>query len=245
MENKHNNKILEISNNAVPTGMSYNKRYKVLEKIDRETIFWYIIIFCTVLFVFSKLTIELNIAFGSLVGFILLIYLYNEQITSQKEYDDTIDKKRKMIIPYPNESLKYDKMVNFLFSVQDFYVYNPQAYEDMIEQIDYFFRLYEEVNNNNVIAGEYYELLNNCKRNALNSLQSIVHNISPNKELDDKLDNALKILNTLLEKYMNNVKKINEKYVYENGIKPNTKLIHTGPIPINMYDKSEFTYDMF
>lgn len=150
-----------------------------------------------------------------------------------------------MIIPFPNESLKYDNMVNFLFSIQDFYIYNPQAYEDMIEQIDYFFRLYEDIINNNQFAGEHYELLEGCKRNALNSLQSLVHTISPNKEIDDKLDNSLKILNILLQKYINDIKKINDIYIYENGIKPNTKIIYIGPTPINIYDKTEFTYDMF
>jgi len=241
----NNNKIFELIANAKPTDIEYNKKSSILEKIDKKTIFWYLIIFSIILYIFSKFTIELNVIFGSIVGFILLSYLYNEHIVAQNKYNSMMDEKKKIIIPHPHEALKYENVVSFLFSIQDFYAYNPPAYEDMIEQIDYFFRLYEEINNDNSTAGKYYELLNNCRRQALNSLQSIIHNIPPNKELDDKLDNALNLLNILLQKYMNDVKKINDIYIYENGIKPNTKIINTGPVSINTFEDVEYSYDVF
>ena len=208
------------------------QKLNILNNLNKKNVFWYFVIFCVIVYAFSKTQIGLNVVFGSIVGFLLLWYLYDDHTNRQKENKDLINKKRNSIIPPIVDSLKHNEIVDFLFSIQDLYVYNPQAYEDMVEQIDFFFRLYQEVQNDNSLAGQDYELLENAKRQALNSLQSIIHNMAPNKGLDDKLDNAVSLLNVLLQKYLNDVKKINNVYIYETGISLSTKLIE-----INKKDK--------
>ncbi len=69
--------------------------------------------------------------------------------------------------------------------------------------------------------------------------------MSPNSDYDKKLDNAVSTLNNLLRHYINIIRKINETYIYENGIHPSTVFINTEPVPINTYTKTEYTYDIF
>ncbi len=145
-----------------------------IDKLDNKTIFWYSIVFCIILLFFSKFTVGLNIVFGFFIGFIIILYLYYNHMKLKEEQNKIILNERQILTPQPDNAMKYNNIVDFLFSIQDLYIYNPQAYEDMIEIIDQFFKLYEESNNDNSLAGmNYYQMIIE-KNNAMNSLQSII-----------------------------------------------------------------------
>jgi hypothetical protein len=136
-------------------------------------------------------------------------------------------------------------IINYLFSIQDFYAYNPIVYQNIVEHLDIFFIRYDELMRNNSMAGNNYDVMDNEKRNIMNALNSIIFSLVPNKKYDNKLKHSIDSIDNILNKYMNNVEYINNKYIYDNGIKNKTKFIFKSKVkPLNTYNDTIFSYDI-
>lgn len=207
--------------------MKYDE--KIIDKVDKVTLFWYIVIIIAILIMFSRMKIELNILVGLIISFGIIYVLYSDYSTVQNNTKELFEQKTKLIHPPPKESLKHDRMINFLFSIQDFYVHNPQAYEDMKEHIDYFFKLYNEATRNSQMAGNNYQLLQDQKHNALNSLQSILYRVPFHKQYDQKLQRSVVTLRQILDGYIYKVYEIYEEELYNTGYSSNIRIIDKGP----------------
>jgi hypothetical protein len=217
----------------------------LIDSIDKVTLFWYIVIFIVILFIFSRMSININIIFGFALAYMLIVYLYNDYKRVNNDTVKLLENKKSLLFPKPIESLEHTDIVNFLFSIQDFYIYNPQAYADMIETIDLFFSIYNETYNNHKMAGRNYLLLIEKKRNALNSLQSIINNMPRNSQYDKKLSDAIYVLESMLNKYIDDIKKLYDNELYESGYTTKTVLINKGPYGYNIYDDKLYTYDFY
>lgn len=212
--------------------------------MKNNNLFWYTTIFILIVYYVSTLTIGINFMFGVGVAMIViwLIYIRDNQTNSDKIVLQ--EKKISLIKPRPKTSK--DEIVNFLFSIQDFYEYNPMAYENMVENIDQFFDRYNEILRDKSLAGINYELMTELKRNILNSLHSIIYKLTPNNDYDNKLTRAIKAINNILQKYLDDVEHINNEFIYDNGIKHTSKFIKkTSVKPINVYDEDMSTYEIF
>ena len=223
--------------------MTYNE--KIINKVDKVTLFWYIIIFIFVLLIFSNMNIGLNILVGMIVALGILFVLYNDYSTVQNNAKELFNQKVNLIYPHPKKTIEHNDLINFLFSIQDLYIYNPQAYEDMREHIDYILRLYGEVIDNKELAGSNYQLIQDQKNNALNSLQSILLKMPQNVEYDNKLKNATTILEKILNEYMNETYIIYERNLYENGYDTNTRIIEIGPTGYNDPKSKDVYHDLY
>jgi hypothetical protein len=216
----------------------------LLSTININTLFWYITIFVIILFIFSKLNIGLNNILGVIVGLLIILYLYTDY--KRIEHDDQIiyEEKKKSIFPTPIRSMKYKDIVNYLYSIQDFYKYNPEAYIEFINNIDYFFLIYDDVQYENSAAGVNYNMMIEHKKNALNALQSIIFKLPRNVKYDRKLNNAQYMLNIILDKYCEDIKKVYDNYVYTNGYTNKTVLLDPikGPVSKNTYDDTLHSY---
>lgn len=213
-----------------------------INNTDNVTLFWYLVIFITVVYAFSRIDIKLSVVYGTFMVLLILYYL-NDNYTKTKNTINTIlQTKNDSILPKTTHVSNYNDMVNFLFSIQDFYIYNATAYEDMVQAIDTFFIYYEEVINNNELAGIQYDILIDKKKLALNSLQSIIYKIPINAQYTKKLNDSVVMLNEILQNYIENIKLINENNIYKNGYRRSTKIITNDiVVPYNSFDeKSNF-----
>lgn len=207
-----------------------------INNTDTVTLFWYTAIFFATIYAFSRIDIKLSVVYGTFIV-ILILYILNEKyVHTKKTINDILKIKNNSILPQSERISNYNDVVNFLFSIQDFYVYNPQAYEDMIESIDNFFIQYEEVLNNNMLAGCHYDILNDKRRSSLNSLQSMIFTFPINVDYNQKLNKSVVVLDEMLKKYMEQIKLINDNNIYKFGFNINTKLIYNNSIvPYNTY----------
>lgn len=211
-----------------------------INNIDRITLFWYVVIFISTLYTFSKINISLSVVYGT---FIILLFLYfaNENYVRTKNTSNDILKiKQETLFPKSQSINNYDDIVNFLFSIQDFYIYNPPAYEDMIESLNHFFILYEEILNNNELAGKHYDVLIDKVKIILNSLQSIIYNFPINVEYTKKLNYSVFVLQSILNKYLENIIKINENNIYKYGYNIKTRIItNEKVVPYNTFSNKD------
>lgn len=212
-------------------------------RIDEKTLYWYIVIFVLVIYIFTFINVTISLIFGTIIGMVIIIYMYSNYQILKKQELELFEQKRESITPniQQNEIIKYNEIVDFIFSIQDFYEYNQQAYEDLLESIDHFFILYDEINIDNSLSGINYEMMETKMKTALNTLSSIIIELPKNKKYDNKLLKSVNMLKYLLEKYLNKVKEINNKYIYENGYTSITKIIETGPPARNYYMDDNFS----
>ena len=204
-----------------------------------KSIFWYIVIFIGILILFSNLDVRLNILYGSILAIIFIIYLYENEKKEEYANNILVENKKNTLLPKPQKEHDED-MQNFLFSTQYFYQYNPQAYEDFIEELDSFIEIYEQTNNNSQqndanynLSGTNYNLLNDKKRSLLFTFNSILFNLPPNMTHETKLYNSVKTLDFLLGKYLNNIMKLFKHNIKQNGYSVSTELPKTGPMARN------------
>lgn len=215
---------------------------------NKKNIFWYIVLSIIVLYIFSKLNLGINILIGLIVIFILIYYneqLLKESEEKQAETDDIINKS---IYPQttPIISKKYKEINEFLFFIQDFQTYNPPSYENMINVINEFFTIYDmfdnitnKTTNNTELTDKNPNVPNDLlilKKEALNSLHSIIFKIPSNKNIENKLSNAIEQLDILLSKYIINIKNIYMNSPYN----INKKLLDDNIEPKNLYDNDMF-----
>ena len=215
---------------------------------NKKNIFWYIVLSIIILYIFSKLNLGINILIGLIV--ICLFIYYNEQSLkeSEEKQAETDDIINKSIYPQttPIISKKYKEINEFLFFIQDFQTYNPPSYENMIDVINEFFTIYDmfdnitnKTTNNTELTDKNPNVPNDLlilKKEALNSLHSIIFKIPSNKNIENKLSNAIEQLDILLSKYIINIKNIYMNSPYN----INKKLLDDDIEPKNLYDNDMF-----
>jgi hypothetical protein len=206
-------------------------------KISNEELFKYTIIVILTIFYFSTKIIKLNILYGTLIALIIIYYLFNKNKELHDDNNKIIQEKKSIIYPESKFMNNYDDLVDFVYNIQDFYIYNPEVYQKMIKYIDIFLMLYEEVNVNNSIAALNYNMMLTNKHLALDSLHSIIYKLPVNRTYTDKFNLALSELSNILNKYMEDIEKISKEYLHENGYNTRTILLQKGVLPSNTFDE--------
>jgi hypothetical protein len=209
--------------------------------------FLYIIIFIVILAIFNKLVVGLNIILGLAICYIVIKYLFNKKEKDDKIENDLTEIKKSIIKPIPKVLFEYNDIINLLFSIQDFYKYNPPAYEELVDSLDDFFYLYDEVRKLNNLAGINYKLMETKKQDSINSLQSLIYQLPSSKQYNTKLNLSIETLDKMLSKYLHRIYEINKNNIITNGYNIDTIIINKNePKPYQLY-KLEYgnNYDFF
>jgi hypothetical protein len=204
--------------------------------IDNKNLFIYIIIGIILLFFFNTFDIKLNIILGLVISYIIIQQLHTNNENNKSSSQNILSAKKQLLRPELSNSSQYDNVVDFFFSIQDFYIYNPQTYEELVSCVDIFFDNYEIAHLDNSHAGQIYNDMIDYKRNALNALHSLINNIPSNTNITNKLNNALENLEIILDHYLSQIEEIHKKYLCNNKYNYNTKIINKGEIAKNTYD---------
>jgi hypothetical protein len=212
-----------------------------------QQIFWYIIVVVVSISVFSRVSIGFNTVFGLLVACSLIYYLQSNGKGNSEVTRENFNAKVTSIRPPINRIKGYPELVDFLFSIQEFYSFNPQNYEDMVDSIDDLMELYEETIKINRLAGNNYPLAEQKKSDALNALHSFTYNIpaAMHKYNSDKLNMARSRLDFILSSYLYDILDINKDMIGKFGYSRDTVVISEGPKASNYYNiYSAYTYDI-
>jgi hypothetical protein len=179
------------------------------------------------------------------VGIAMIVIWFLSVNDEKIDSDKVLLQKEKLNLIQPLPRNSKEEIINFLFSIQDFYEYNPMAYENMVKDIDQFFDRYNEILKDKSLAGVSYELMTESKREIVNSLHSIIYKLPPNYDYDKKLEHAIKAITNILQKYLDNIEHINNEFIYDNGIKNTSKFVRKTKVqPINLYNEEMTTYEM-
>jgi hypothetical protein len=136
-------------------------------------------------------------------------------------------------------------IIDFLFTVQDFYAYNPAAYEEMVDNLKSFFQLNKDIFLEKKMYTYYYQIALSKKNNALNAFQSLIYKLPTEPEFTDKFNRAHVRLETILNKYMNDLYDKCQKNIKQNGINNITRPLDKGPTGHNVYNDEMYSYEFY
>lgn len=216
---------------------------RIFNEIDNSTSKIKYIFYITpiiLIFILTKFNIKLNVLVALLISGIAILYINYKNQSDENNVKEIYKIKQNLIRPKSEIINKYDQYVDFLFSIQDFYAYNPPAYENLIENLEVFLELYEESLIANELAGLNYGLADKRQSRILNNLHSIIYNLPVNKLLTDKLNASIIKLDDMLEEMLNEMININKNYIDVNGYTRESVVVNNGPKESNYYEKDTF-----
>ena len=134
-----------------------------------------------------------------------------------------------------------------MFSIQNLYVYNPQQYIEMANNINKFFELYDSTFIDKSSSYINYEFMVQCKRDSLNSLQSMTLKIPSDLRVRKFLNDAVDTLDNILTQRLDHISFLVDEYTHINGYDINTKIINYGPKASNEYEDifKPYSYNIY
>lgn len=218
--------------------------FTFISSFDNKILFRNIIIILIFIYFFIKLDIGLNLILGLILAIIVILYFTEKESIQTEIIKEQYETKLNTIKPKPKHIVD-DDIVDFVFSVQDFYVFNPQAYEEFIDNLDAFKELYDTTFADGKFSNYYFQIAESKKNNALNSFHSILFKLPNDKFYTDKLVRAHKRLETLLNNYLNQLYDQCTHNEYKDGLTFLRRPINNGPKEYNTYFDKDFTYQIY
>lgn len=219
--------------------------YTLVEKYNNPTFVSYIGIILFMIVVFRSFPIGLNIILG--IVFAVMVIAYYTERNELEILNEDSERKAKIenITPKLHENAEFDDVISLVFSIQDFYDYNPQAFEEMIDNINNFFEIYDILKKGYFHCEYMYQIADSKKNNANNALQSMIYTLPVSPEVTEKLDRAHKRLETILLEYLNKMHDICHHDKTVNGRHIFRKELDLGPRASNHYFDKDFTYQFY
>lgn len=227
----------------------YIEDKKIEYGIDAKEIIIYGFISIIVFSYISKHNITITTVVAIMFGYYILVLLANSNKNNNDKKKTMLENKKKYIRPREEIIEKYDDIVEFLFTIQDLYIYNPPVYQELIETIKNFLTIYEETISIPATAHKSYTNAEIKFYHALNLLESIIINTDSNnidyQNIDSSINISSKVLYSILKKYLDEIELIVKKDIKFNGYNNKTLLLNSSKIkPYNLLDFSTHEFDI-
>jgi hypothetical protein len=144
---------------------------------------------------------------GLILG-VIGIYFYIQKVLYNMETSNTtLEYKYNSLLIKPNKLLlKYSEIIDFLYNIKNYYEYNLTNYNELIEELNEFFIMYDQLKENNYDQCKYiYDNLNNSKIKLIDTLANYIYSIPDDIYLINNLDQKKIEFNNLLDNYLNNI----------------------------------------
>lgn len=179
-----------------------------------------------------------------LILFVVIIVIIYFMINKKEIENITEVSYKNLIIPKINTNNNNNRddneLVIFLFTIQDYYIYNSQSYSEMINHINNFLITYDDTIDYNKMVNYNYQILLDQKKLAMNDLISILYALPVNVKYDNKLKNATKKLSDILDKYLKKIHNLYKQRMCSNLSNETFIMYDKEPYPNNVYDDNLF-----
>lgn len=178
--------------------------YLALSSIDPKSLFLYTVIIIIGLYISQYLLISLTTIFVLIIVFMVCYIIYSKQSIENYATLSKLKLKLELIYPKPEQITVNDsELINYLFSIRQYYLINKSDFIDLISNLDRFIDLYYQLMNNTVIY--YHDNLENAiffANAAKNNLHTIILNLPNDTNLYLKYQDDLSKLELILQKYI-------------------------------------------
>jgi hypothetical protein len=214
---------------------SYNENflYDIIFDSTNKFFYLYIIIIIFLIFIFVNIDFNYNILiallFSTIIIFIIYIYRKNNFLDDKQKLEEKIS-----IISSPTSTINnYSDIIDFLFYFKEYSLIDYNNYQKIIKQLDNFIIIYENINNNFKYINYSYHKMKKIINNILELINSIKYS-SYNIKKSEILEKNKISIKIILDKYLENIIQLNNRYIYYNGYSINHNKINDEKIlPFN------------
>lgn len=204
--------------------------YDIINSQSNFTLFFFSILFVITILVFSSIEITFTLFVG-LIIYVLFIKYYSTMNDTKN-----INKQEKFKI----KKNKYDisdnhsEIIDFLFNIEDLKQFSFILFNELKILIINFVNTYDDCINDYTLVNDYYNTLVNLKLKILITIENFNINGAPK----DIVINNKQMIENILNKYLNNLKLLNNKNNYYNGFDLYAKEIedNNNIKPSNLFD---------
>ena len=151
--------------------------FEIVSKMDAITRFKYVVVVIVCINLLSRINMGINIIVALVIAYLLIKYMNDKMLHSNRLKKNNVETKANIIKPALIDYDQYHDLVDFFFSIQDLSQYNPQAYEEMINNVNSFLVIYDETKNITRLCEDKYQIAEQKVYNAVNALHSIIHSL--------------------------------------------------------------------
>lgn len=236
--NKQNKIIKKIDNEI--NKIIKNSIFVKLSNINSKHLFQYLsILFLSVSFL-NYIDIGFKAVIGIILGLTICYIIYDKRLLDVNSYNEQLFLKLQLIKPYPKYFKNYPELIEFFYSIRDFYDYNYQAFTNCIKHMELFLIIYQDIKSGVINCSQNIDIIRNKKKNILNHLHSIIFNMPDNKIIEKKLKKAMTELNKILNMYENDMINICNKQINDNGYSNDKSYVYSGgPKAYNLFTGSK------
>src|SRR5579872_42091 len=180
--------------------------YLHVDSWDGERLFIYVVVFILIIWLFTKCDMGINILIGIIIAVFVISYLNNRFITTTSTLEELQTIKKNIIKPKLNDDAQEQMpIVDFTFSIQDLYAYNPLAYEEMIKNINQFYDKYTTCFSDTSTCDINYGFMEQYKRDAMNALMSMIYTLPDDPKVRNLVDTAASVLDGIMTKHLDQI----------------------------------------
>jgi len=223
-----------------------NILYNVINSQDPKQFFLYGLVIVVIIFISTKISYSPNVLIGLIFGSLIIYYLYTYRkyhiLTEQEKFD----LKYKNLYTNDNILIKYPKIVDFLFYLENFKYKSVENYNNIIRSFENFCQIYEYcLIDYNLIFTNFQKLID-LKDIILEQINNLIfiyeNNIYGNVLIKQRIS-AEKIINELL----NNLVILFKKKIYYDGYDNKTiNIDYSNILPYNiLYSKFKSEFDEY
>jgi len=214
MANKPN-----LTIDSLATTYNHNMSTK-LETIPNKEIVTYILILIVCIFISRVFSLNINTIFFIIIACVIIYIYYSKSRINNPSIASDLNTKIKLITPMPKRLTgQYPDLVNFLYEIRSYYFLNPDAFYSLINNIDNFIQLYEEIMQNRMLyCVENVEVAVDFARSAQNDLHSMIYSLKSNSCLTKRFHQELSEFQSIINNYVTQIAtKCNRKFSQKNN----------------------------
>jgi len=173
-----------------------------LKKYFDRRIIEYSLLFFVIYIVLYILRVDLHLIITAIIFIGYFYYSFNN-----RENDKKIILTQKKQEPFENKLQStlnnYDDIVNFLYYINDFKLYNDQVYNDLLINLNDFLTLYEDYQIVDIHKRKLMsDVILDTKYKVLDGLSSFIYSFNNSPILRNKLNDSVNLLNNILNNYI-------------------------------------------
>jgi hypothetical protein len=197
-----------------------NVLYNIINSQDPQQIFLYGIIIVIITFISTKIIYNSNILIGLIFCSLIIYYLYVYRKNNILSDTEIFKDKFNMLYTKNQILIKYPKIIDFLFYMENFKYINISEFNNLISFFENFCKLYEYCLINYNLIFQNYQTLVNQKINILNQINNFIF-ITYKVEYENILIKQKIAAEEILNNLLNNLVILYKKKIYYDGYNNN------------------------
>jgi hypothetical protein len=220
---------------------AYNQNITTgLDQIPGKQIALWVVILVVFIFISRLFNLTISTIFFIGLALVIIYLLYSKSITNHIPPAESEKLKLDLIRPHPKRlNSNYPDLIDFLYSIRSYYYLNPDDFYSIINNLDDFVQLYEEIMKDDMkYCVQNLEVAVGFSRLAENHLQSMIYSLSSSRKITKRFHQQLDKFRSIMNSYITRMaNKCNKNFSDKNNQSAYYQL--EGPKPSNYFSQKE------